>query len=80
MAVNDSESMNLSFAQGTVDRTYIQLAPDRKNVENPPIDRASWPTYGQAERHIDPPFMEAHLRQALRPVEHKVRTGSDPRY
>lgn len=80
MAVNDTESMNLAFAQGTVDRTYIQVAPDRKNVENPPIDRISWPTYRQAEQHIDPPFMEAHLRQALRPTERKVRTGSDPRY
>lgn len=80
MAVNDSESMNLAFAQGTVDRTYIQLTPDRKNVENPPIDRLGWPTYGNAEQHIDPPFMESHLRRSLLPVEHKVRTGSDPRY
>jgi len=80
MAVNDTESMNLAFAQGTVDRTYIQISPDRKNVENPPIDRIGWPTYRQAEQHIDPPFMEAHLRRALLPTEHKVRTGSDPRY
>jgi hypothetical protein len=80
MAVNNTESMNLAFAQGTVDRTYIQLTPDRKNVENPPIDRISWPSYGQAEQHIDPPFMEAHLRRSILPVERKVRTGSDPRY
>ena len=81
MAVNDSESMNMSFAQGTVDSTFIALTPDRKNVENPPVDRLTWPTYAQAERHIDPPHLEAHLQHALRPVERKVRPGlGEPRY
>jgi hypothetical protein len=75
MAVNQFESMNVNFAQGTVDSTYIQLTPDRKNVENVPVDRLTWPTYGQAERHIDPPFLEAHLQHALRPVERKVVPG-----
>lgn len=75
MAKNNAESMNVSFVQGTVDRTYIQLTPNRKNVENPPFDRYTWPTYAQADRHIDPPFLEAHLRQASRPVEHKVSPG-----
>ena len=75
MAVNDSESMNLAFAQGTVDRTYIQLTPDRKNVENPPLERMAWPSYGQAESHIDPPFLEAHIQHSFRPVERKVRPG-----
>lgn len=81
MAVNSFESMNVAFAQGTVDRTYIQLTPDRKNVENPPFDRLTWPTYNQAERHIDPPFLEANLQHALRPIEHKVRGQvSETRY
>jgi hypothetical protein len=75
MAVNDAESMNMAFAQGTVDSTYITIVPDKKNVENPPIDRLTWPTYAQAERHIDPPFLEAHLQHAMRPVERKVRPG-----
>ena len=77
MAVNDRESMNVEFAQGSVDRTYIQLTPDRKNVENPPVERLAWPTYRQAENHVDPPFLEAHLQHALRPVERKVRQGVD---
>lgn len=72
MAKNESESMNSSFAQGTVDNTYIDLTPNRKMVENPPVDRYTWPTYAQAGRHIDPPFLEAHLQHALRPVERKV--------
>ena len=75
MAKNQSESMNAEFAQGTVDSTYIQLTPDRKNVENPPVDRYTWPTYAQVDRHIDPPFLEAHVRQAFHPVEHKVTPG-----
>lgn len=75
MAVNDSESMNMSFALGSVDSTYVSLTPDRKNVENPPVDRLTWPTYGQAERHIDPPHLEAHLQHAMRPVERKVASG-----
>jgi hypothetical protein len=72
MAANETESMNVAFAQGTVDSTYMAIAPDRKNVENPPVDRLTWPTYAQAERHIDPPFLEAHLRRVGMPVERKV--------
>lgn len=79
MAVNDGESMNLAFVQGTVDNTYIPLVPNRKNVENPPLDRLDWPSYTQAERHIDPPFLEAHLRREGMPVEYKTRRGGDPR-
>ena len=80
MAVNDAESMNAAFVQGTVDRTYIQLTPDRKNVENPPIERLRWPTYGQAEKHIDPPHLEAHLQHAMRPIERKTANTGDPRF
>jgi len=81
MAVNEVESMNLAFAQGTVDSTYITLAPNRKNVENPPIDRLSWPNYAQADKHIDPPHMEAHLRRGGLPTERKVANNTgDVRY
>lgn len=81
MAVNSYESMNEAFAQGSVDRTYIQLAPDRKNYENYPYERLTWPTFRQAEQHIDPPHLEAHLQHALRPVENKVRgTVEETRY
>jgi hypothetical protein len=79
MAVNDFDSMNEQFAQGTVDSTYISIAPDRKNVENPPLDRLTWLTYGQAEKHVDPPHLEAHIQHALRPVEYKTRNTGDPR-
>jgi hypothetical protein len=34
-----------------------------------------WPTYGQAERHIDHPFLEAHMRRALLPYEHLTAKG-----
>jgi hypothetical protein len=79
MAVNDSESMNLAFVQGTVDNTYIPLVPNRKNVENPPVERYDWPYFARADRDIDPPFLEAHLRRAALQVERKTRYGGDPR-
>jgi hypothetical protein len=63
-------SMSAEFAQGGVDSTYISITPDRGGViENPPYDRLTWPTYDQAERHIDPPFMEAHMRRRALPWE-----------
>lgn len=82
MAVNDFDSMNAEFAQGVIDRTYIQLTPGRKNVENPPVDRLTWPTYAQAERHQDSPHGEAHLRRSVLPREYKTASArnSDPRY
>ena len=80
MAVNDSRSMNADFQQGTIDSTYIMLTPDRANVENPPIDRLRWPRYAQAERHMDPPHLEAHAQHAARPVERKTSYGTDPRF
>ena len=81
MAVNDRESMNMAFAQGSIDRTYIQLTPDRKNVEVPPTERLGWPTYAHAERFADPPFLEAHIQHSMRPVENKVRGQvSESRY
>ena len=75
---NQTRSEGAEFAQGCVDSTYIQLTPDRGNVENPPVERMDWPTYGQAERHIDHPFLEAHMRRAALPFEYttaKARLG-----
>ena len=75
MAINSSESMNMGFAQGTIDNTYIALTPNRKNVENPPTERLSWPSYRGAEQYKDPPFIEAHMRRSVLPVEVKARNS-----
>jgi hypothetical protein len=76
MAKNESRSMGGEFAQGCVDETYIQLAPDRGGVvENMPVERMDWPTYAQAERHIDHPFLESHLRRSMLPQEHSTAKG-----
>ena len=83
MAVNDSRSMIGDFHQGVIDESYIQLAPDRGNVENPPLARMTWPTYAQAERHEDPPFIEAHVRRTVLPRERRSGDqdpSGDPRY
>jgi len=80
MAVNDAESMNASFAQGSVDCTYISIAPNRKNVENPPTERLTWPRYQHAEEWIDPPHFEAHVRASARPTERKTANSVDPRF
>jgi hypothetical protein len=69
MAANHSASMNASFAQGSVDCTYISIIPNRMHVQNPPLERLTWPRYQHAEEWIDPPFLEAHVRQAGMPVE-----------
>jgi hypothetical protein len=77
MAVNSERSMLADFHQGVVDNTYIHLVPNRGNVENPPYDRMTWPIYGQAEKHVDPPFIEAHLARSVLPRE--ARNGDqDP--
>lgn len=75
---NQTRSEGAEFAQGAVDNTYIQLTPNRGNAENPPVERMDWPTYAQAERHIDHPFLEAHMRRAALPSEFttaKARLG-----
>lgn len=71
MAKNQTRHMDGEFHQGVVDRTYIQLCPDRGVVENPPLERLAWPTYGMAETLIDHPFMEAAIRRAPLPVEYR---------
>ena len=81
MAVNSERSMNADFHQGVIDRSYIQLTPDRGGVvENPPIDRLGWPTYRQAELHDDNSHIEAAIVQATRPVEHYKNQFGDARY
>lgn len=75
MGKNQTRSMGAEFAQGSVDSTYIQLAPDRAVVENPPLERLTWPQYAQAGLHIDPPHLEAHMRRAVLPGEHKTARG-----
>lgn len=81
MAVNNSGSMNMDFHQGVIDRSYIQLTPDRGNVEWPPIDRLTWPTYRGAERYIDHSHIEAAFIQATKPVEQlKGYDSGDQRY
>jgi hypothetical protein len=81
MAVNDSRSMNEDFEQGSIDSTYIQLAPDRGGViEVMPLERLQWPTYAQAERHDESPFFEAHVRKSMHPHEVMTTYGGEQRY
>lgn len=76
MAVNNTRSMNADFHQGIIDRSYIQLTPDRGEVENPPVERLLWPTYAHAEMYADDSHIEAEIVRASRPVEHLKRPGS----
>lgn len=80
MAVNDSRSMNADFEQGSVDNTYIQLTPNRGQVEVVPLERLEWPTYAQAERHDESPFFEADIRKSTHPHEIMTTYGGDSRY
>ena len=81
MAVNDSRSMIADFHQGVIDKTYMQLCPDRGNIENPPLARMEWPTYDQVEQHEDPPFIEAHMRRVMLPRERRgAEELGEPRY
>lgn len=76
MAKNETRSMGAEFAQGTVDSTYIQLTPNRGGViENPPLERLTWPSYNQCGLHAESPMMEAHMRRAGLPGEHKTARG-----
>ena len=76
---NEFESMGASFAQGSVDCTYIQLTPNRKMVEHPPIDRLTWPRYQNAERWSSDPFVEAHMKRSGLPREIKTSGDGDTR-
>jgi hypothetical protein len=80
MAVNESRSMNGEFHQGVIDRSYIQLAPDRGGVPTVPVDRLSWPTYQQAELHVDHAFIEAIEGRLGLPRERKTADSGDVRF
>lgn len=80
MAVNASRSMNLEFQQGSIDQTYIQIAPNRGVVENLPTERLEWPQYANAERWPESPFIEANIRRAPLPREVKTTGDGDSRF
>jgi hypothetical protein len=81
MAVNESRSMSGEFHQGSVDRTYIQLMPDRGGVPSVvPVEKLSWPTYGMAEQHADNPFGESRVDRLPLPRERKTRDSGDVRF
>jgi len=81
MAVNESRSMNSEFAQGCIDRTYIELAPNRGGVPTVvPVDRLTWPTYRQAEQHADNPFGESRIGRLPLPRERKTNDSGDIRF
>lgn len=81
MAVNESRSMNADFSQGCIDETYIQLMPDRGGVPSiAPVERLTWPTYAQAEKHADHPFWEAMAHRLPLPRERKTRDSGDIRF
>lgn len=81
MAVNESRSMNAEFHQGGVDNTYIQLNPNRGGVISvTPAERATWPTYGQAEQHIDHPAWEVIADRIPLPRERKTASSGDFRF
>lgn len=80
MAVNQSRSMTAEFAQGSVDQTYIQLAPNRGVVENAPVERFDWPQYRNVEKWPESPFLEGHVRRSGLPREIKTTGDGDSRF
>lgn len=80
MAVNNFRSMNLDFSEGSVDRTYIQLTPNRANVEHPPLDRYAWPQYTNCGLWPSDPFIEAHISRMPLPREIKTTGDGDSRF
>lgn len=78
MAVNQERSMSAEFHQGVIDESYITITPDRGGVVlTPPVERLTWPTYGQAEKHIDHPFVENVVSRAHLPRERKTADSPD---
>ena len=81
MAVNESRSMNADFHQGVIDRTYIQLNPDRGGVISvAPTERLAWPTYTNAEQLVDHPFVESMAHRLPLPRERKTADSGDIRF
>jgi hypothetical protein len=80
MAKNQTRSMVAEMHQGSIDNSYIQLAPGRAAVENPPTERLGWPQYRNAELWPESPFFEASIRHATRPREIKSSGDDDTRF
>ncbi len=81
MAVNESRSMNGEFHQGVVDRSYIQLTPDRGGAQSVvPLERLEWPQYAHAEQWIDHSFGEAIVGRLPLPRERKTADSGDLRF
>ena len=71
MAVNQTRSMSGDFAKGTIDSSYISIAPDRGGViASMPTERMSWPTFMQAEAHREPKFATDCGCHSGKAVEH----------
>lgn len=79
MAVNQSRSMMADFHQGSIDRSYIELTPNRGQVENVPVERLAWPTYGHCGMYPSDPFAEAHMWRSQLPREIKTTGDGDTR-
>lgn len=62
MAITQNRNMNEELEQGLIDGRYMQLEPGWSNTANPPVERFSWPTYRQVERHRESTFMP-HVEQ-----------------
>lgn len=77
MAVNRSRDMLAELQQGIVEGSYINIAPGWGGPNIPvDVDRYSWPTYQQAERHIHDPFAGHPLYAGRASAE--VMTGGTP--
>ena len=74
-----SRSMVVDFAQGTIDRTYIQYAPDRGGLVELdwPLVRAEhyeWPSYVNAGVRGPGPFDQARRRVMDSRIQEPVST------
>lgn len=74
MAVNQSRSMSGDFNQGTIDSSYMSIAPNRGGVLGSiPVERLSWPNFAQVEQHKEPKFATDCGCHAGKYVEHYKR-------
>lgn len=74
MAEPHDRSMTAELIQGTIDNTYIQIAPDRGGLVELswPVERATtwaWPQYRNVEVRGEDPFAISRRHVAARPVE-----------
>jgi hypothetical protein len=75
----DARRMAAEFDQGTVDRTYIQLAPDRGGVVEYdwPLARANfweWPNYINAGLRGPGPFDQSRLHHLSTRIQEPLST------